>query len=135
MLTVEDLTLHSIVLVSCKAKRGEADPEQHGEVTGAIKITKFQDAELLSYEVTGSYVFTTQDDESIADIEATFAAIYNKLEDSTLPESDVDDFARSVVFQVTPFLREILATMTNRMGLPPFYMPLLRQADLQIQTD
>lgn len=134
-ISVEDLELRSIVLVSCKAQRADADPDGRGEVSAALKITKFQDSELLSYEVTGTYEFSTEDDESLAKIEATFAAVYGKANEAPLPDADVDDFARSVVFQVTPFLREILATMTNRMALPPFYLPLLRQADLEIEAE
>lgn len=96
--------------------------------------TKQSDTDLL-YEIAAKYEFSNKAEEFVAQIEVTFGAYYQKPPDVTLTQSEVDDFTHSVLFQLVPFQREFLASITNRMAMPPFYLPLVRSGDIEIRRE
>lgn len=57
-------------------------------------------------------------------IDASFVASYSHGGDE--PEQhEIEKYAQGpLLLTVVPFVREFLATMTNRLALPPFYLPL-----------
>jgi hypothetical protein len=60
----------------------------------------------------------------VAQIDASFVASYSHGGDE--PEQhEIEKYAQGpLLLTVVPFVREFLATMTNRLALPPFYLPL-----------
>jgi hypothetical protein len=134
---LHQLQLESILLYDCSVNRGEqgVDPNPPGDVDGNVSLKSSQAEGLLTYEIAGRYSFYNASHQLVAVLEMTFLANYQKPVDIQYSESDLQEFAHSVVFQVTPFQREFLATMTNRMAVTPFYLPLLRAGDLNIVHD
>jgi hypothetical protein len=128
------LQLRSILLYDCAVTRGErgTDPDPPGEVDATVNLETSQSDEIVNYDVKGNYSFFNAKHQLVATIAMTFAATYEKPVDVHYSEDELNDFAHSVIFQVTPFQREFLATITNRLAVVPFYLPLLRATDLQL---
>lgn len=128
------ISLQSIVLWDCTIERGEAEGRSAGSVTGAIETSPGESPEgEIVVLVKGKWDFDNIDGERMVSITATYAVSYDESDadpDDVLDDRDFMKLSRSAIVQVTPFHREFLGSMTNRLGMPPFYLPLMRASDL-----
>ncbi|MBC7275024.1 hypothetical protein [Nocardioides sp.] len=129
------LTLEGIVLWDCSVERGSAPGSSTKHVNGSINLEPgLSEDGLILVLAKGTWEFTNDDEESIVTVSATFAITY----EGDLSSADVDQtelvtqLGRSAIVQVTPFHREFLATITNRLGIDAFYLPLMRKNDIKI---
>lgn len=131
------LQLQSMFLLNCSVRRGErsVDVDNPGRIDAKGSINIWQSDDAVGYEVATTYTFLNGAFQLIAEIEVTFAVNYLKPTDSTYGDDQLEEFGHSVVFQVTPFQREFLASMTNRMALTPFYLPLVRATDISVRSN
>lgn len=136
------IELRSLVLLDSVVSRGPAALSGPGSVVTDLQIEHITDGDDLTYVLKGEYVFSVETEDPtegsqategrrIATIVVTHVANYELPEGARLSEEELERFSESVVVHVTPFQREFLASMTNRMGLPPFYLPLIRLSDVQ----
>lgn len=122
------LELRGIFLHECDVKRGDASHETPGRVSSHVGIEPNYDdgSSVLTYLMTASHRFNNSDDQLVAEISVSMAALYDFRGEDEPAESAVQEFGKTnVMIHVTPFVREFLASMTNRLGLPVFYLPLL----------
>jgi preprotein translocase subunit SecB len=80
-----------------------------------------------SLEVTCNYTFTAHSDQALA-AEATigYLLLYELNGAETFSESDVLQFAQANgALHSWPFVRELLHSLTSRMGYPPFTLPVM----------
>lgn len=121
------IELDAIVLDQCTITRGEPTEYTPGRVATKFDVQYSLSPDLV-FIVQSKNSFHNRKDELIADIDVSFAVLYSS--DETLEELSPEDVSRYVNgrlwLQVLPFIREFLATTTNRMGLHPFYIPLFR---------
>lgn len=115
---------------SCHARRGGGDPSKPGAATSARQIQHQHVDDLLIYLVETNTEFTDADGDLVASVDAAFALSY--VVGGVAPNArDMEAFEASVVLQVTPFVREFLASTTNRLGMPPFLLPLARNPQIE----
>lgn len=134
--TMRELRLDSIILWECGVERGEATNNTPGELKAEVKVDHaFSDGGGLQYTVGGTYEFSNEEDERLATITASFVLEYTNSGDGEITSELASKFARSVVMQVTPFQRELLATLSNRLAMPPFYLPLMRRSGSEVVSD
>jgi hypothetical protein len=107
--------------------RGEVDDATPGDVRTDLSVA-ISRADLIVFTVKAQNVFLNESDHVIAEIESSFAASYSYT--GKIPSDEaVQEYARqALMIQVLPFVREFLASMTNRLGLTPFYLPLFAPA-------
>lgn len=130
------IQLDSIYLKSCNIeRRATGTGFQAGRATAAIGIRYEQEGDRLSYELSSRYEFWDDEESELADVRVAFTANYSLPTSRELSEALVDRFGQAVVFQTAPFQREFLATMTNRMAIPSFYLPLIRETDLSYEEE
>lgn len=129
---LDEMELRSLVLWDCSVERGEAVPTNAGRVVAEISVEPQVDGDVVSYTVEGKWDFKGDETADLfMTIKCSFLLTYEMSGADQLSESEVESFSESVLLQVTPFQREFLATMTNRLGFPTFYVPLLRLANLE----
>lgn len=135
--SLSDLELNSLILVECSVQRGPSDLERDLAVWTEIGVDHSVKGDEVSYLVTAKHRFASSDlpEDLAATIHVEFLATYELPDDIEFAGKDLDRFAESVLLQVIPFQREFLATMTNRMGIPTFYLPLIRISDLVDQRE
>jgi preprotein translocase subunit SecB len=125
-----NLELEALYLEKCSVERASTKSQSAGEVEGTVEVQPEVSETAATYRVIGTYKFTNEDGEDLAVVSMTYAAIYTGDAVTSFDESRIQDFSRSVVVHATPFMREFLATMMNRLALPQFLLPLVRKADL-----
>jgi hypothetical protein len=126
---VDALELRAIVLDECTVTRGKANHDTPGELKSSFAIEPSYDGEgrLLTYIVRADHEFINTDEELVVEINVSMAVLYDVQGDVEPSEEAIEEFgSTSALTQATPFLREFLASMTNRLGMPVFYLPLLR---------
>lgn len=129
------LQLESIFLIDCSVVRGERGIDiDAGRVESHGNVEIWQSEDIVGYDVATTYSFLNSAYEPIVTISMKFAANYLKPPDSKYTDEQLHDFSNSVVFQVTPFQREFLATLTNRLAIAPFYLPLVRATHISVQN-
>ena len=131
----------SLHLSSCKVSR-ELDALNHSEAEAVVdfsgNLVSISNKEFIA-KITFS--FNTQDPND--DSEKTFISIaaeyilkYSLKNNHGLTEDDIQIFCGiNAVYNAWPFCREFVLDMTNKMGLPPFYLPLLKFRTLPKQED
>lgn len=120
---LERLDLDSLVLDECRVTRGETEDARPGKVSNRINVS-FSRQDGIVYTVMSEHNFMNADSELVARIEASFAASYVYEGDEPNDEELTEYAQTALMIQVMPFIREFLASMTNRLGLAPFYLPL-----------
>jgi hypothetical protein len=128
---LSEIELLSLILIKCSATRAEAGDLTPGAVNAQLNIQHGQVESALTYFVEGVYNFKNALDETLADISLTYQATYHVPSGRVVSEPERERFADSVALQVTPFQREFLANMTNRLAMPAFYLPLVRLSQLE----
>lgn len=129
---VRAIRLDSLVLWECSVERGDADPEP-GKVSAELHVERYSGEHHAQYTLTTDYLFENDDDERVVSIKLVYVASYDLGEYESLTDEQSERFAKSVVMQATPFQREMLASLTNRLGLPTFYLPLIRKSEVTFQ--
>lgn len=121
------LRLRDVLLHGCQVRRGAATHLRPGAVEGDVEITAHNDdAEVVLYLVRVLTRLHSTDDALIAQIDVTFAALYDSAVDSTsLPDDLLAQFSQTARLDVHPYVRELLAGLTTRMGLPTVTLPVL----------
>ena len=132
---LHSLRLDSIRLWDARVERGKAIEVSAGDVDAQMKIEPTRDKARVQYMVNYSCVFNNRHGERMADIEVAYLLTYKTPDSTILTQEDLERFSKSVVMQVTPFQREFLASVSNRMGLPPFYLPIMRLDELADDAD
>ncbi|HKS98465.1 MAG TPA: hypothetical protein VJT31_02955 [Rugosimonospora sp.] len=118
--------LGAVVLHGCSVERGDADHTDPGKVSSDVDIHPSYDDDGLVYLVSTTHRFDNKDGQRIVDIASSFVAAYEAPSDVTFTEDEVEEHARTWVMPVVaPFIREFLASMTNRLGMPVFFLPLV----------
>ncbi|MEV0136852.1 hypothetical protein AB0H83_51565 [Dactylosporangium sp. NPDC050688] len=129
MVVSDILELQAIVLDECAVKRGEGEVSEPGSVDSSIEVQSFREDDDLQYVVKTSHTFQNENNELIVTIDVSFAALYQVKDAERATESHLRRFGETrLMLHVIPFLREFLANMTNRLGIPTFYLPLLSRA-------
>jgi hypothetical protein len=129
---VAALNLEALVLDECRVVRGNAGSFSPGEVESDVNV-EFSRQEQIVFFVRATHRLLNADGEMVAQIDSTFAAMYSVgASDTSDPVELSDDQLEgyggtALMIQVIPFLREFLASMTNRLGLPTFYLPLFKR--------
>lgn len=120
---VDALNLETLFLDECKVTRGDADDATPGNVEQKIEV-EFSQQEEFVFVVRTSFEFLNAAGILVARIDASFVASYSHTGDE--PEQQaIENYAHGpLLIAVIPFAREFLASMTNRLALPPFYLPL-----------
>ncbi len=66
---------------------------------------------------------------SVVKLSATFQLIYSLREDASYPDGALDDFAQlNGVYNAWPYWRELVQTVTGRVGLAGVVIPVFRPA-------
>lgn len=124
----EAITLHECSV----SRRAEGNPDEPGPLTtrGEFSATRVSD-DRVTYLVRLDSVLSDVNEEPILEVSTAFNASYGIDSDMPVTEELLDWWAwNGVLFQVHPYLREFLSSMTGRAGLPPAYLPLLvREVD------
>jgi len=129
------LDLQALTLHSCEVGHGEAEHLVPGSVdiehTLTFERSDTDDTNRVIFLIETRSLFKNSDDQVIADIAASFTAIYSLDDTASIADTDIESYGeRMVLFQTYPFIREFLASMTNRLGVPTFFLPVLRSQDL-----
>lgn len=133
--TVEGVShwaLNAIVLDACTVERHEGDTTNAGYVNQQQNVEYFPSPGLAVYRIATESLFIDDNEDMVATINAAFVLIYITGADEPSNEA-MQKFEPAAKLHVTPFLREFLASMTNRIAIPPYYLPLLRLRDVAEQ--
>ena len=124
----ESLELRGVFLHECHMQRGDAKHVKPGRVGGDIEITfQHDDPKTVVYLVSVTTTLFNSDEELMAEIKAAFAAVYDSQIDATkIPPPLLETYGHAARLQVHPYLREFIASISTRMGLPMFTAPVLR---------
>jgi hypothetical protein len=131
---IEDLILETLVLDECHVVRGDAEDASPGGVKSEIDVA-FSKEDNVVFTVKSSHHFMNVDGALLATVDANFIAsyTYNGPDPS---DEEVQQYAETaLMLQVVPFIREFLATMTNRLALTPYYLPLFAKRGVLAQTE
>jgi hypothetical protein len=119
----DELVLETLFLDECKVIRGDVDDATPGRVEPKIEVEFSHQSELV-FTVRTSFRFLNVDDVLVAQIDASFVASYS-YSGAELERHEIEKYAQGPLLRTAaPFIREFLASMTNRLALPPFYLPL-----------
>jgi len=126
--TRQAFELMALVLHECSVTRGDGDPNEPGKVQTSIEVEGGLDDERDAIYVVGTKnIFSDAAGDVICEIDAKFAAVYAVDPAHPLTPEQMRSYGEGpATTHVIPFMREFLATMTNRLGLAPFYMPIHR---------
>jgi hypothetical protein len=124
----DSIEIASVALYDCAVTRGSGNVLEPGnvETTFAVKSNLDDDGDLLCL-IEAKHVFTDQAASLLAEIVVRYLSTYAVDEGVLLTEQEIKEYsAETAVPHVVPFVREFLANMTNRLALPPFYLPIIR---------
>jgi len=78
-------------------------------------------------EVACSYTFKIRsEDEDLAAASMTYRIVYTLIGDEPADQSDIDQFAKANgAYHSWPFVREMIFSLTSKMGFPPYTLPVL----------
>lgn len=126
---LEALELQVVYLHDCSIER--TDTPSEAPPTKATLDSAFGHAEVdagrLIYLVSLKCEFRNDADDILLTLRVKLGAGYQVAPGTALETSDFEAYGNEcVVFQVHPYLREFVASMTVRLGLPPYTLPILR---------
>lgn len=127
--------LSNIYLYECSVVRGDGDKDRPGEVLWDQGIQTDANTGTVRYLISSTAELKDADNASIADLALSFVASYTC--EGEMSAEEVNAFAASVIMHVTPYQREFVASLTTRMSVPTFVLPLLRlgQFELHVSDD
>lgn len=124
----DSLEIASVALYDCAVTRGSGNILEPGnvETTFAVNSNLDDDGDLLCL-IEAKHIFTDRASSLLAEIVVRYLSTYAVDDGVSLTEQEIKEYsAETAVPHVVPFVREFLATMTNRLALPPFYLPIIR---------
>lgn len=128
---LEQIELRSLHLHSARHERGAGSLTDEVDLTSTGDIEPYLDEELaqLTYLVSMEYRIGEPEgaaDDALATGAVQFAVTYDLIDGLVPTEAQCREFAYAgVVFQVHPYIREHVASMCTRSGIPPFMLPML----------
>jgi hypothetical protein len=125
-------SLESIVLNETAVKRGTGDPTEPSDMRNSGNFQPLEVADGKAPFLVGvrSELVDTEG-QSILQVEASYLLTYRVDPAWTPSDEELRVFAtQGVLFQVHPYLREFIASITSRAGLPPALLPVLVRDDL-----
>ncbi|SNT63889.1 hypothetical protein SAMN05421812_11615 [Asanoa hainanensis] len=121
---IDQLTLETLFLDECRVTRGEAEDATPGKVEQEIEV-EFSHQDDFVFTVLTTFRFLNATEVLVAQIDASFVASYSHSGDGDPEHQEIEKYAQGpLLLTAVPFIREFLASMTNRLALPPFYLPL-----------
>jgi preprotein translocase subunit SecB len=119
-------------LLDLRLRRVDAElhqPASDGpfQFTLDVKPSVSQVDDLVAYDLT--YEFASMDDEGELVFDGTIelSVLYQISGGNTFSDDELAAFGRlSVLFIAYPYLRELLHSLTGRMGLPPLILDVMR---------
>ena len=120
------VSLNEVRLIALNVARvADSDEKQLGAKVERSCTAKMVEPEII--EVTCRYEFNGSDSKrDIATIVATYLLVYHLEESEPINVADLEHFAHANgAYNSWPFLRELLHSMTARMGFPSFVLPVL----------
>lgn len=137
------VALRSIRMHSSRHERGEGAPSSDMSFSsqGSIQPNPRPESDILAYLVTVEYSFggnvadETPSPNEVARGAMSYLATYDVQGEPLTDEQEADFAFNGVLFQVHPYLREHLASMCQRSGLPTYQMPLLFRSDSDDNDD
>jgi len=125
--------LREITLVDCSATTGEDGDRTRPKAVKheGFTVEATYSNGILAYHVETTFEFLDEDDDLVAEFAMAYHAVYS-VGELAPAEDDVDEFRKSVILQVAPFIRELVVSLTAKMNLPKFFMPLLRRTEFEI---
>jgi hypothetical protein len=125
----QHLSLVSIHLQSCGQERGPgdgSDPNQSLESQGGMGLLEDVPEDRMGFGFTLDYTVRDSAREIVLQGQAMYVVMYQRDEETAATLEQVEAYARhGALFQVYPFLREHVATMSQRAGLPTAVLPVL----------
>ena len=78
-------------------------------------------------EVACSYTFQVRSEhEDLAAASMTYRIVYTLIGEEPADQSDIDQFAKANgAYHSWPFVREMIFSLTSKMGFPPYTLPVL----------
>lgn len=128
---VRQIELRSIHLHAATHQRGTGRLTDEVDLTSKGELEPHLDEESghLSYLVSMEYCIAEpglSGDKAVASGSVAHTVTYDLLNDLKLTEEQVAEFAYAgAIFHVHPYIREHIAMMCTRSGIPPFVLPML----------
>lgn len=130
---IERFELLFLALHDCSVERGGGNPFKPGryDVERRIESNVDDDGD-FGYLISNDFRFLDDQEQSVALVRCTFNAYYTAAGQAPT-DSELETFGASAILQTTPFIREFVASMTNRLAMPTFFLPVLRGSDIAIR--
>jgi preprotein translocase subunit SecB len=128
-------------LLESRSEQKQFDVEVPGHITTSIDVDTHFDSDNLRLSVYPHlHLLVKQKNAAPQDyflrIEARFVVTYQVRSDEGLNQSNYDAFAeRNGIYNVWPYWREFVQSMTARMGLPPLTIPVFRVGTAKLKQD
>lgn len=123
----KNLTLKKIHLWESKCSRDVAFKASKVEIPLEIEVNVLQgqDTDTLSYAARFTLIATDKETQKKAfEIQVSFCIVYKIKADYKPQHDEVEAFgATSAIFNVWPYVRELIQSLVVRMDLPPFTLP------------
>ena len=137
----DQVQIVEVRLLESRSEQKQFDREVPGRITTSIDVDTHFDAESHRLSVYPRLHLHVKEKDSLPDdyflkIEARFVVTYQVRSAEGLTQDNFDAFAeRNGIFNVWPYWREFVQSMTARMGLPPLTVPVFRIGTAKLKQD
>lgn len=142
---VQQVALRDLRLVGCKTLFATPEIGLPESLEQSINVKTARgdgdDSNRLTCVITFRIVGNHADSElpegvNALNLEAMFALLYDFESLGGVSNQQLQEFGqRNALFNVWPYWREFVQTMTTRMGMPPLKVPLMRPGKLEFTED
>jgi len=128
-------------LLDCRSEQKHFDTDSARRITTNIDVDAHFDPEKLRLSVFPRFNLLVKDQASSPEdfflrVEARFVVTYMVRSDEGLTQANFDAFAeRNGIYNVWPYWREFVQSITARMGLPPLTIPVFRVGTAKLKQD
>jgi hypothetical protein len=128
-------------LLETRAEQKTFDPDLLGRVVTNVHVETHFDKANSRVEVYPRFMLVVQKEggspeEVFVRVEARYAISYALESDEGLTRKNFDAFGhRNAVYNVWPYWREFVQSMTSRMALPPLTLPVFRLGVSRFEHD
>lgn len=136
----ERVEIRHVRLVETLAKRKQPRGKLPERLNSDITVSTTTDADKLTivvhprFTLVGRFADDSSDEEGLR-IEATYAAEYTVPTMEGLSEEDFKAFGElNGIYNVWPYWREYVQSLTTRMGFPPLTLPVLRPVQTSLHS-
>lgn len=119
--------LNGIVLWEASVTRGDGDADSPGRMDNQGHIDGIDvSGEAARFWIGVKSTFVDESDEPILIADVTYVAEYGIADGHHPDERELQAFvSHGVLFQLHPYLRETISSLTSRAGLPAALLPIL----------